>query len=155
MAKNVVEEKVVDAVKKVESVTSKTVKKVSNSVKKATNSKRFEDKADLAKLYNYVIIVDLAVSRSVEKLVGNLGSSMQFTHVGRGTASKEILNVLGVPDDTKAIINAIVSEDHLADMQNELTIFFAANKKNRGIAFAIPLSSLIGVRIYKYLSQTM
>lgn len=80
---------------------------------------------------------------------------MQFTHIGRGTASKEILNVLGVPDDTKAIINAIISEDHLADMQNELTIFFAANKKNRGIAFAIPLSSLIGVRIYKYLSQTM
>lgn len=114
----------------------------------------FEEKPDLEKLYLVVVVVDLAVSKSVEKLMQNQGSSMQFIHNGRGTASREILNVLGVVDNSKGVVNAVISEGKLEDLNRELAVFFAASKKNRGIAFTIPFSSIQGVRIYKYLTQT-
>jgi len=141
--------------KKVDNTNAKKVKKPVKQVEKALNPNAFENKNDLVKLYVYTVIVDLSVGRNVEKLMQNLGSSIQFTNIGRGTASKEILNILGVPDDTKAVVHALVNEDRLEDIQRELTIFFTANKKNRGIGFAIPFSSIEGVRIYKYLTQTM
>lgn len=141
--------------KKVIKEATKKTKKPSKQEEKALNPNAFENKVDLMKLYVYTVIVDLSVGRNVEKLMQNLGSSMQFTNIGRGTASKEILNILGVPDDTKAVVQALVTEDKLEDIQRELTIFFAANKKNRGIGYAIPFSSVEGVRIYKYLTQTM
>lgn len=142
------------AKKVIKEATNKT-KKPSKQEENALNPNAFENKVDLIKLYVYTVIVDLSVGRNVEKLMQNLGSSMQFTNIGRGTASKEILNILGVPDDTKAVVQALVTEDKLEDIQRELTIFFAANKKNRGIGYAIPFSSVEGVRIYKYLTQTM
>ncbi len=138
------------------------IKKMVDSIKKSRKSskneakpKAFEDKPDLDRLVLLVVVVDLGVSRVVEKLLQNLGSSMQFTHNGRGTASKEILNVLGVVDNSKGVVNAIINEDCMEDVRTELNIFFAASKKNRGIAFTIPFSSVVGVRIYKYLSQTI
>lgn len=159
--KKVVEEK--DAPKKVESKPKKSrIKKVVNSIanvgkgrKNEAKPKAFEEKPDLAKLLLLIVVVDISVSKNVEKLLQNLGSSMQFTHNGRGTASKEILNVLGVVDNSKGVVNAVINEDLFDDIKKELSIFFAASKKNRGIAFTIPFSSVVGVRIYKYLSQTI
>jgi len=140
----------------------KTIKEVVKNIKKSANSKKndtklkaFEDKPNLSRLVLVVVVVDIGVSKSVEKLLQNLGSSMQFTHNGRGTASKEILNVLGVVDNSKGVVNAVINEERWEDIKNELSIFFAASKKNRGIAFTIPFSSVVGVRIYKYLSQTI
>ena len=160
--KKTVEEKKVNNKKPVKKDTRKMsesakqiVKKVFKNKKKDVKNKPFEEKSDLEKLYLYIIIVDLPLGRTVEKLMQNIGSSMQFTHLGRGTASKEILNILGITDDSKAIVNAVVSESKLSTVKEELQIFFAASKKNRGVAFAIPFSAVKGVRMYKYLTQTI
>lgn len=147
--------KKVDKKKKTIKEVVKNIKNAANSKKNDTKPKAFEDKPNLSKLVLVVVVVDLGISKSVEKLLQNLGSSMQFTHNGRGTASKEILNVLGVVDNSKGVVNAVINEDRWDDVKKELSIFFAAFKKNRGIAFTIPFSSVVGVRIYKYLSQTM
>ena len=40
-------------------------------------------------------------------------------------------------------------------VQVELNAYFAANKRNNGLGFAIPLTSIIGVKAYKFLSQTL
>lgn len=133
----------------------KTIKKVVKRGKKDVKPKLFEEKGDLTKLYLYIIVVDIEVARTVEKLMQTLGSSIQITHTGRGTATKEILNVLGVTQDTKGIVNAIVSEDRIKEVNQELEIFFKASKRNRGVAFSIPFSSVQGVKIYKYLTQTI
>ena len=137
------------------------INNVANKIRKATKSrkndakpKRFEEKPDLQKLYMYIVIVDQGISKTVEKLLQNIGSSAQFIHNGRGTAPKEIYSVLGAVDNKKAVINAFVSEEKINEVREELEIFFKASKKNRGVGFAIPLSSLQGIRMYRYLTQT-
>ena len=133
----------------------KALNKIRRPNNKNENSHLYENKPNLAKLYLLIVVVDIGVSKRVEKLLQNLGSSMQFTHNGRGTAPKEVLNVLGVVDNTKGVVNAVVNEEYIDNIKSELAIFFAASKKNRGIAFTVPFSSVVGVKMYKYLSQTM
>jgi len=131
------------------------IKKNVKHEKKPKTSSSFEKKKDLEQLYVYVVIVSQQVANTVLKLLQNIGSSAQFVHNGRGTAPNEVLAVIGAKDAKKAVINAFVSEDKLKLVQEELDIFFSVGHKNRGIAFAIPLSSIQGVRMYKYLTQTI
>ena len=136
-------------------ISKRKVEKALKEPKNEVNTKPFEEKKDLAKLFILVVIVDISQSNIVEKLLQGVGSSMQITHTGRGTASKEILNVLGATDETKGIVVALISEDHLNDATEELDVFFKASKKHRGVAFTVPFSSVQGVKIYKYLTQTI
>jgi len=117
-------------------------------------AKLFEESPDLQKIYMYIIVVDQGVATAVERLLQECGSSAQFTHNGRGTAPREIMGILNVVEDKKAVINAFVCEDKLEDTRNELDAFFRESKKNKGVGFAIPLSALQGIRTYKYLTQT-
>ena len=144
--------------KKKENAISKVASKIKKSVKhekKEAKPKAFEEKNDLESLYVFTIVVEQPVANTVIKLLQNLGSSAQFIHSGRGTAPSEVLGVLSATDDRKAIINAFIGEDRLETVQEELNIFFKVGRKNRGVAFAVPLSSIQGIRMYKYLTQTI
>jgi len=138
---------------------TESIKKVASRFKKATKNetktKRFEEKSDLENLYLYTIVVEQSVANTVIKLLQNIGSSAQFVHNGRGTAPSEVLGLLNATEDKKAIINAFIGEDKLQIVQEEISIFFKISKKNRGVGFAVPLSSIQGIRMYKYLTQTM
>lgn len=136
-------------------VVSKIKNAIPRSRKNEKKETKFEDKPDLKQLFMVTAIVDVGVSKIVERLMQECGSSIQFTHNGQGTAPREILNILGVVDNKKGVVNGIFSEDHLEDIKRELSIFFAASKRNRGIAFTVRLTSIEGVRIYKYLTQTL
>ena len=133
---------------------AETIKKAVKAPKNIVKPKPFEERTDLQKLYIFVIVVEQSVANTVLKFLLNLGSSAQFVHNGRGTAPSEVLGMLNATDDRKAIINAFVSEDRLPEIREELNIFLRTSRKNRGIAFAIPLSSIQGIRMYKYLTQT-
>ena len=141
--------------KKSNNTISSKLKNVVKSKKKTVKPKAFEEKSDIQKLYLFTVVVEQAVAKTVLKLLQDLGSSAQFIHNGRGTAPSEIVNMLNAAETKKAVINAFVSEDKLQIVQEELNIFFKVNRKNRGIGFAIPLSSIQGIRMYKYLTQTI
>lgn len=129
--------------------------KITQRVEKVEEkAKPFEETPGLQKIYLYIIVVDQGVANAVEKLLQDCGSSAQFTHNGRGTAPRDIYNILNVVEDKKAVINAFVCEDKLEETRNELDAFFRENKKNKGVGFAIPLSALQGIRTYKYMTQT-
>lgn len=130
-------------------------KKVRNKVKKPTNPTAFEDRDDVQRLYLYIVIVNVGIGDDVISLLQSLGSSMQFTHIGTGTAPDSLKTILGVNDASKEIIHAFIKEKDLDIVTAELNAFFMAAIKNRGVGFAIPMSSLMGVRAYKYLTQTM
>ena len=155
MAKKVEEKK---KTKKADNKEHKIVEKIKRAVKppkKQVESKRFEDRGDLEKILLVTIVVEQNVADNVLKMLQNLGSSAQFVHNGRGTAPSEISGVLNANINNKAVINAFVGEDKLHDIEEELDAFFKVGKKNRGIAFAVPLSSIQGIRMYKYLTQTI
>ena len=121
--------------------------------KKTENKKETND--ELAKLSFYVVILNEGFSNNIVKLLTNLGVSAAFIQKGRGTATRQIREILGVEDNKKEIIYALVRNDKINDISREIGAFFASSKKIRGISFSTPLTGIISMRIYSFLADTL
>ncbi len=115
----------------------------------------FEDSKELKKISMYVVIVNHGQGEAVLKLLQSLKISLQFVQYGQGTASKQVYDILSMEDNSKDVIVCLSSTDKLPYIRIELEAFFAASRANKGIGFAIPLTSIIGVAIYKFITNTI
>ena len=113
------------------------------------------DESEIKQLVLYVTIINRGLANSIVKIFQNGGSSMQFIERGRGTAAKEIREILGIEDTDKDVVLSVVKQEGLEPIKTELLAFFAASKHNKGVGFAIPMSSTIGVRAYRFLADTL
>lgn len=134
-----------------------TVEKIAHSVKpkKAVKETKFEEKKDLDKLYVYFTIVNAGVASSVVKVFEEMGCSVSFVQNGIGTASEEVKKALHIQDSRKEVVISIIRESRLEDIEKELAAFFLASRRNKGVAFATKMDAIQGVRLYKFLSQTL
>ena len=78
--------------------------------------------------------------------------NMQLTLAARGTAGVEVLNLLGISDSEKSVIMSVIKEEQADKALKALDEKFRTIKNGKGIAFAVPLSSIIGVNNYQFLS---
>ena len=78
---------------------------------------------------------------------------MQMVIYGKGTADREMLNLLGLAENEKAIILSVVREDNIPEVLETLAEKFEKIKNGKGIAYTIPMKSIIGVSIYQFLSN--
>ena len=79
--------------------------------------------------------------------------NMQMVFSARGTASSEILNLMGLEESGKSVIFSIIREDLAPDAMKGLEEKFATLRGGKGIAYTVPLSSVAGVAIYQFLSN--
>ena len=123
--------------------------------KNVKQSESFEKTNDIKKLCLYVTIVNKGQANAVISLFQKMGSSLQFVQVGNGTANKNVLDILGIEDNAKEVVFCVIKKDLVNDAKRELEAFFVASKKNKGIGFAIDLTTLIGVKLYRFLTNTL
>ena len=71
---------------------------------------------------------------------------------GRGTASEEMLRKMGMATP-KTVILALVREDKASQVLSYLEEKFKTIRNGKGIAFTVPLSAVMGVAAYKFLSN--
>lgn len=125
--------------------------------KKVNNIKEtpFEDKKGLDKLCIYFTIVSAGQGDAVIDLLKYVGSSAQYIQRAVGTAPSDLMSILNISDNKKEVVVSFIKESLLDEAQKQIDVFFKASKRNEGIAFAVPLNSIIGVRTYKFLSKTL
>ena len=78
--------------------------------------------------------------------------NFQMVMGGLGTANSELLELLGL-EPHKAVILSVVREDLVDDVMNCLEDKFSTVRNGKGICFAVPLASVIGVNLYQFLSD--
>lgn len=78
--------------------------------------------------------------------------NFQMVLSGRGTATSELLELLGL-ETHKVVILSVVREDLVDTIVNCLEDKFRTVRNGKGICFAVPLSSVIGVNLYQFLSD--
>lgn len=76
----------------------------------------------------------------------------QLVLPGMGTAASDLVELLGL-NLHKAVVVSVVREDLVDTIMNTLEDKFATIKNGKGVAFAVPLSSVIGVNMYQFLSD--
>lgn len=141
--------------KKPAPIKAKRISKRKVIVPKEEERPAFETREDIRRLYLYTIIVPRGQSDNIVRILKAYKSSAQFIQYGEGTASNAIREILGTEDTKKDVVFSIVREDAIPDIKRELDVYFIASKRNRGIAYTIQLTSIIGVKLYKFLTQTV
>ena len=123
--------------------------------KENTELKSNVSQTDIKKLSMFITIVNRGQGNFVLKLFESEGANAQFVQYGEGTAQKEIRDILGIEDTSKEIIISLISQDKIDSAKRELEAFFKVSKRNRGIGFSIPMTSLIGMKFYQFLVDTL
>lgn len=70
----------------------------------------------------------------------------------KGLASQEILAYLGLSRLEKVVICSVVKESKIKDIMAAYEDKYFKLKESSGIAFSIPLKTMVGVKAYKFLS---
>ena len=106
----------------------------------------------IKKLKLLITVVDKSKSEFYLDTISQFEVNCQMAMAGLGTAASDIVEMLGL-NHHKAVIFSIVREDRTEAILHCLEDKFATIKNGKGIAFAIPLSSVIGVNLYQFLSN--
>ena len=123
--------------------------------KKVEKKENIEDRKHLHKLYVFITIVDYHQSEQVVKILENVGSAASFIQVGQGTSTKKFYDILGIRDDKKGVIFSIVREDKREEACYVLNEYLTVGvEQNRGISFSIPVDSMIGAKLYYFLTNS-
>ncbi|MBQ4382682.1 MAG: hypothetical protein II794_08105 [Oscillospiraceae bacterium] len=86
-------------------------------------------------------------------LLETMGANLQLSLGAKGTASREILQYLGLAEYQQSCILSLVRKDRLEDIMEALDKRFRTLRGGAGIALAIPLESIIGKISYSFLAD--
>lgn len=106
----------------------------------------------IKKLKLLFTVVDRPKGEFYMDVLSQFEVNCQMVTGGIGTAQTETLELLGL-NPHKAVILSVVREDRVDDIMKCLEEKFATIKNGKGIAFAVPMSSVIGVNLYQFLSN--
>ena len=109
---------------------------------------------EMNRLSMFITIVNRGQGNYVTKLFESEGSNAQFVQYGEGTAQKEVRDILGIDDNSKEVVISLIRDDKIENAKKELEAFFKVNKRNRGVGFSIPMTSLIGMKVYQFLADS-
>ena len=79
--------------------------------------------------------------------------NMQLTLAASGTANSETLTLLGLTENEKSVIISVINEEKAHAALMALEEKFETIKNGKGIAYTVPMSGVIGARIYQFLAN--
>ena len=106
----------------------------------------------IKKLKLVFTVVDRSKAEFYLDVLSQFEVNFQMVTPGKGTAQSELIDMLGL-NIHKAVLLSVVREDMVEPVMKCLESKFATIKNGKGIAFAVPLSSVIGVNMYQFLSN--
>ena len=120
------------------------INKVKGPEKNTVNSNRLE------------LIITIVARNKAEfylDLIQSFEVNLQVTAMAHGTADATMLGLLGLSDSDKAVIFSVAQEDMVPHIFAALDEKFKTIKNGKGVAFTVPLSSVIGTLIFGFLSN--
>ena len=106
----------------------------------------------IKKLKLLFTIVDRPKGDFYMDVISQFDVNYQMVVGGLGTARSELVELLGL-EPHKAVVISVIRDDLTEMVMQCLEDKFATIRGGKGVAFAIPLSSVIGVNAYRFLSD--
>ena len=106
-----------------------------------------------SKLKLLITIVNREKADFYMDLIQTFDVNMQFRASARGTASSDILHMMGLAQTEKAVIFSVIREDRVQAALEALETRFATIKNGKGIAYTVPMSGMIGVSLYHFFAD--
>ena len=106
----------------------------------------------IKKLKLLFTVVDRPKAEFYLDVLSQFEINCQMVTAGLGTAQSELVDLLGL-NIHKAVLLSVVREDKVEAVMRCLEEKFATIRNGKGIAFTVPMSSVIGVNMYQFLSN--
>lgn len=106
----------------------------------------------IKKLKLLFTVVDRQKAEFYQDVLSQFEINCQMILSGKGTAQSELVDLLGL-NIHKVVLLSVVREDNTDAVIKCLEEKFATIRGGKGIAFTVPLSSVIGVNMYQFLSN--
>ncbi len=106
----------------------------------------------IKKLSVLITVVDRTKGEFFLDTISQFQVNCQLAMPGLGTAKSDLIDMLGL-NLHKAVIFSVVREDQIEPILHCLEDKFATIKNGKGVAFAVPMSSVMGVNLYQFLSN--
>ena len=106
----------------------------------------------IKKLKLLFTIVDRPKAEFYLDVLSQYEVNCQIVSAGRGTATSEMVDLLGL-NPHKAVLVSVIREDLVDTIMKVLEEKFRTIRNGKGVAFAVPMSSVIGVNMYRFLSN--
>ena len=110
------------------------------------------NKTAIKKLKLLFTVVDRNKGEFYLDVLSQFQINCQLILPGMGTAKSDLVELLGL-NIHKAVVVSVVREDLMEEVMKTLEHKFATIRNGKGVAFAVPLSSVIGVNMYQFLSD--
>lgn len=117
------------------------------------NTKVNPSKVSSNKLKLLFTIVNRNKAEFYLDLIQSFDVNMQISTLANGMAPQSMLELLGLASNEKVVIASVIQESKISDTLAAIEEKFNTIKDGKGIAFTIPLTSVIGTLIYGFLSN--
>jgi len=114
----------------------------------------FDKEHVLRPLKLFFIIVPYGQANAIISRLNEFDIACSFVFNGEGSARYFVDDVRRLPDSKKQIVLTIVREDKVEFIKRKLEERFSVSRAARGFAFSIRITSVAGVSIYKFLTNT-
>lgn len=130
-------------------------KEVKNTVSEKVSKPKTTKKqvSSVRKLKILITIIDRSKTLFYLDLLEQFEVNVQMVLYGRGTANSQMLDILGLVESDKSAIISFIREDMVKSALETLNEKFIKVKNGKGVAYTIPLDSIIGVSNYQLLSN--
>jgi hypothetical protein len=99
-----------------------------------------------------VTIVNRGYGEKIAALFNQKGVTLNYIFLGRGTATSEILDYLGLGETEKDIVLSSVPVEQTQRALDMLNNEMDLQKKGHGIAFTLPIGSVGGANALKFMA---
>lgn len=123
------------------------------AVRKKTAAKSNPNTVTSNKLEMLVTVVSRNKGEYYADLIQSFDVNLQVVALANGTADAKTLRYLGLTDTEKCVIFSVIQQDRLPDALHALDEKFKTVKGGKGIAYTIPLTSVIGTLIFGFLGN--
>lgn len=101
-------------------------------------------------MYLFITITKRSDSEEFLEFYKGHGVVTVYSTLGLGTAREKTLSLLGIEESEKSVHFSLLSESMIEKMIEELSSSMQIDLPNRGIAVAVPLSSIGGASVLEY-----
>lgn len=114
---------------------------------------RKRTQSDVKKLKLLISVVNRKKTEFFLDFLNGFEINFQTSVLAQGTARSDTLHLLGLEDADRSVIFSVVKEERAEEALRGLEEKFQTLRGGNGIAFTVPLTSVIGVAIYQFLSN--
>lgn len=129
-------------------------KRKSSKKQEAKKFVPFEKENVIHPIKMFLSIVPFGQADGIVKILESVGVSCNFITAGEGTGRNFVPGLISIADSKKQIIMSFVKEDQAEEVCKLLYERFNTSKAARGISLSVRLTSVAGVSIYRFLTNT-